>query len=135
MSDVFGLQHHNSPIDVISKCQSEDFRLLKVNTSCLIYLIYRFANEAVTLERDLFCNSTSSQLPLFLCCHWRFLSTVTIVLGIHLQMHVEKVFSPTAARCISVGILICMLEAVFTCNVFNGDIFPFDYNVGNFNSF
>lgn len=103
MSDGFGLQRHNSPIDAISKCQSEDFRLLKVNTSCPIYLIYRFANEAVALERDLFCDSTTIQLPLFLCCHWRFLRTDTIVLGIHLQMHVEEVFPSTAARCISVG--------------------------------
>lgn len=103
MSDGFELQRHNSPIDASSKCQSEDFRLLKVNTSCPIYLIYRFANEAVALERDLFCNSTTIQLPLFLRCHWRFLSTNTIVLGIQLQMHVEEVFPPTAARCISVG--------------------------------
>lgn len=103
MSDGFGLQRHNAPIDTISKCQSEDFRLLKVNTSYPIYLIYRFANEAVALERDLFFDSATIQLPLFLCCHWRFLSTDTIVSGIHLQIHVEEVFPPTAARCISVG--------------------------------
>lgn len=72
------------------------------------------------------------QLLLFSCCHWRFLSTDTTVLGIHVQVHVEEIFPPTAARCISVGILICMLEAVFAYNVFNDNTFP--YNVANFNS-
>lgn len=114
MSDEIGLQHHNSPIDAaIDASLRTSGRILKVNNSCPIYLVYRFSNESSHLGKRFVLTPFLSLLSQESSAYWYYSlwNPLANACGGSISSHCS------AARCISVSIIFFPVGTAFIgCN-------------------